>query len=151
MQEGAGECTTPNFGAKRAVQSAPECTIGADSLVRSKPVGVPAVRIADAIKALPAGDLETPRFDSQWATRVVHLTAPDGLVPSMVGASDEWTNSCSDCRGPPEALLKIGGARTSDTNDRNQPLGARPPGRRVCGMGRAWSHLRPMLGDCSVL
>jgi hypothetical protein len=59
--EGAGECTTPNFGAKRAVQSAPECTIGADSLVRSKPVGVPAVRIADAIKALAASDVSRPR------------------------------------------------------------------------------------------
>jgi hypothetical protein len=43
VQETAGECTTPNFGAKWAVQSAPECTIGADSLVRSKRVGVPAV------------------------------------------------------------------------------------------------------------
>jgi len=54
VQESARECTTPNFGAKRAVQSAPECTIGAYSLVRSKRVGVPAVRIEQAICASPA-------------------------------------------------------------------------------------------------
>jgi hypothetical protein len=135
---GAGECTTPNFGAKRAVQSAPECTIGADSLVRSKRVGVPAVRIADAIKALPAGDLETPRFDSQWTARLVHVTAPDGFRLSVVGTP--YGANRVPTAGSAEALFKIGGARISDTNDRNQPLGARPPGRWVCGTERAWSH-----------
>ena len=149
VQEGAGECTTPNFGAKRAVQSAPECTIGADSLVRSKRVGVPAVRIEEAIKALPEGDVETPRFDSQWTARLVHVTEPDGFRLSVDG-----TPSVANFRVPTaattEALFKIGAARISDTNDRNQPLGAWPPWS--VGLRRdAWSHPLARTGwlDCS--
>jgi hypothetical protein len=114
------------ISAQNGPSSAPECTIGADSLVRSKRVGVPAVRIADAIKALAAGDVETPRFDSQWTARLVHVTAPDGFRFSVVG-TPYMANFRVPTAGTTEALFKISAARISDTNDRNQPLGAWPP------------------------
>jgi hypothetical protein len=101
---GAGGCRRVHHGQFRRKTGRPECTIGAYSLVRSKRVGVPAVRIADAIQTLAAGDVETARFDSQWTARLVHLTAPDAMRPPVVGASYEWANSCSDCRGPAEGL-----------------------------------------------
>ena len=148
MQEGAGECTTPNFGAKRAVQSAPECTIGADSLVRSKRVGVPAVRIADAIQTLVAGDVETARFDSQWTARLVHLTAPDAMRPPVVGASYEWANSCSDCRGPAEALSKSVVPESVTQMTEINSWGRGPPvgGFAVCdALGAGVNHFRHSL------
>jgi hypothetical protein len=61
VQESAPECNTPDSAGKQNVESAPECTHGADSDARSKRCGVPAVRIEEAIKALLAGDVETAR------------------------------------------------------------------------------------------
>ena len=61
VQESAPERNTPDSAAAESVQSAPECTHGADSGTRSKRCGVPAVRIEEAIKALLAGDVETAR------------------------------------------------------------------------------------------
>jgi hypothetical protein len=61
VQESAPERNTPDSAATETVQSAPECTHGADSDARSKHCGVPAVRIEEAIKALLAGDVEAAR------------------------------------------------------------------------------------------
>jgi hypothetical protein len=61
VQQGAPECTTPDFAADGAIQGAPEWTIGADSDARSNDDDVPAVRIEEAIRALLAGDVETAR------------------------------------------------------------------------------------------
>jgi hypothetical protein len=66
VQQGAPECTTPDFAADGAIQGAPECTIGADSGARSNDDDVPAVRIEEAIKALLAGDVETARRLLRW-------------------------------------------------------------------------------------
>jgi hypothetical protein len=110
---------------------------------------VPAVRIADAIKALAGGDVETPRFDSQWSARLVHVTAPDGFRRSVVGTP--YGANRVPTAGTAEALFKIAGARISDTNDRNQLLGGAAP--RSVGL-RYGTRLVPSasansLADCS--
>ena len=61
VRESAGECGLADFSENCPVQSAGECSHGADGDDRTKHVGPPAPNLEEAIRALVAGDVETAR------------------------------------------------------------------------------------------
>ena len=86
MQESAPECRFGDSSENKAVQSAGECTRGADSDARTKSGDVSALRIEEAMKALAAGDVETARRLLNRRRGVIFAEADGGGRRGRVGA-----------------------------------------------------------------